>query len=61
METKKCKKCGKTFDCLHSADCWCADLKISKKLSEYLSNTYKDCLCNECLKAYIEKEKNILS
>lgn len=60
MKEKECEKCHKIFNCTHSAECWCAEFKISEKLGKYLAKNYKDCLCNECLKNYIENEENIL-
>jgi hypothetical protein len=58
---KTCEKCGKQFECTHSEDCWCAQFNITKELSEYIGNQYKDCLCKGCLKHYIENEKIILA
>lgn len=55
---KKCAKCGKEFECKHTAECWCNDLKISKNLSEYLRNNFDNCLCKNCLTEFIEKQEN---
>ena len=45
---KTCPKCGKTFECVHSKDCWCAKVTLDEKARIRLTG-YKDCLCKECL------------
>ena len=47
---KKCPRCGKEFECIHSKDCWCASVKISDEVKSKLK-MYHDCLCKECLEA----------
>lgn len=58
---KTCEKCGKEFACHHNQDCWCVGYKVSKELSEYFRNKFNDCLCEECLKWYIDNEKSVLN
>jgi hypothetical protein len=57
---KKCPKCGKEFECKHSGECWCTSIVISKRLSEWLKENYKDCLCKDCLTDYVENQENNL-
>ncbi|MBN8215686.1 MAG: cysteine-rich CWC family protein [Spirochaetes bacterium] len=52
---KHCPKCGAPFTCGHAAgDCWCAgpEFKVVSKIPE----SYRDCLCPACLKAYCMDE-----
>ncbi len=60
MNKKNCEKCGNTFHCKHSTDCWCSSYSIPEQLSSYLKKNYQDCLCKDCLINYIEKAKNNL-
>ena len=48
MNTKKCSKCGKEFQCGNSEICWCSDFP---KIMALESNS--DYLCKECL---VEKQ-----
>lgn len=57
---KKCPKCCAEFECLHNLDCWCSKYVLSEKLSLYLRSNYVDCLCENCLKYYIENAEIIL-
>lgn len=54
-KTKVCPRCGSTFACLHSADCWCAAYTIPDKLTEHLKSNYNDCLCKTCLEELLEQ------
>ena len=45
---KVCPKCGKKFECVHSAGCWCATIKLNDAAREKMK-VFKDCLCKECL------------
>ena len=47
--TKTCPRCGKTFECVHSIDCWCVKVKLTDAAKAYLKEHYSDCLCKECL------------
>lgn len=55
---KQCPRCHKTFECNdhNIKDCDCTKVKLSPESYEYISHTYEDCLCIECLKE-IEKEQ----
>jgi hypothetical protein len=55
--TKNCSKCGITFECLHTIDCWCMDYEISQENLKKIKETYADCLCPECLEAYSSGKK----
>ena len=47
--TKTCPRCGKTFECVHSIDCWCVKVKLTDATKAYLKEHYSDCLCKDCL------------
>ncbi len=47
--TKTCPRCGKTFECVHSVDCWCVKVKLADATKAYLKANYSDCLCKDCL------------
>ena len=47
--TKTCPRCGKTFECVHSVDCWCVKVKLTDATKAYLKENYSDCLCKDCL------------
>ena len=47
--TKTCPRCGKTFECVHSIDCWCVKVKLTDATKAYLKEYYSDCLCKDCL------------
>ena len=46
---KTCPRCGKTFECVHSIDCWCVKVKLTDATKAYLKDHYSDCLCKDCL------------
>ena len=50
---KICERCGNFFICLGNEEnqnnCWCKDLKLSKKTIEKASKNCCDCLCENCL------------
>jgi len=46
---KTCPRCGKTFECVHSIDCWCVKVKLTDATKAYLKEHYSDCLCKDCL------------
>ena len=47
--TKTCPRCGKTFECVHSIDCWCVKVQLTDATKAYLKEHYSDCLCKDCL------------
>ena len=51
-ENKKCCKCGKPFECLHNADCWCMNYIISPENLKKIKETFSDCLCPACLSEF---------
>lgn len=53
--TKKCPRCNATFECQHSATCWCAKYSLSENLKLFLKDNYSDCLCENCMKELIIK------
>jgi len=53
---KTCPVCNGTFECKHSADCWCIDIKISEKNIKALREKFTDCLCPVCLKSYSDNK-----
>jgi len=54
---KKCVKCGKDFHCFAGSNkkCWCTRYKLSDEQLKALAQEYEDCLCEECLKEFVEK------
>ena len=51
IKEKYCAVCGKSFVC-NTEDvsaCQCSSITLTEKAKEYLSKTYSDCLCIECL------------
>jgi hypothetical protein len=55
--TKTCPRCGKTFECVHSIDCWCVKVKLTDATKAYLKEHYSDCLCKDCLNEINEGNK----
>jgi len=53
--TKTCPRCGKTFECVHSVDCWCVKVKLTDATKAFLKERYSDCLCKDCLEEINEK------
>lgn len=45
---KTCPRCGKSFECIHSVDCWCAKITLNDATRAKLKQ-YDNCLCKECL------------
>lgn len=55
MEVKKtCPRCGKSFVCRHSADCWCAKITLDDNARAKLKQ-YDNCLCGDCLNELKER------
>ncbi len=52
---KTCPRCGATFECVHSIDCWCIGIKLNEKAKAALGATYTNCLCKKCLEEINEK------
>lgn len=54
---KKCAKCKAEFNCRHDEilECHCVQVPISAKAQKYLTENFKDCLCNKCLREVAEK------
>ncbi|MBP3254480.1 MAG: cysteine-rich CWC family protein [Bacteroidales bacterium] len=55
---KICPKCKKEFVCSHDASCFCMKYRLSNQTADYLKKTYDNCLCEECLKQYADKQPN---
>ncbi len=53
--TKKCPKCGASFQCFGDADCWCENVQIHKPEMLKIIENFNDCLCPACLAEYAEK------
>ena len=53
---KTCPRCGKTFECVHSIDCWCVKVQLKDSTKAYLKEHYSDCLCKDCLEEINEKQ-----
>ena len=52
---KKCPSCGKFFTCQGEEDCWCEKVQIHKTSYLQITQSYSDCICQECLNEYAEK------
>ncbi|WP_366086025.1 cysteine-rich CWC family protein [Hydrotalea sp.] len=50
-EEKYCPKCNSLFICKMGdiANCQCNTVQLSEDVSNFLSKTYFDCLCKDCL------------
>jgi hypothetical protein len=50
-EEKYCPKCNNAFICKmgNIANCQCNTVEITKATNDFLSHTYFDCLCKDCL------------
>ncbi len=51
IKEKHCAACSKPFEC-NTEDisaCQCSSITLKEQAKEYLSKTYSDCLCIECL------------
>ena len=51
---KSCPRCGKTFECVHSKDCWCAKV-ILNEVTRTKLKAYSDCLCKDCLEQLVSE------
>lgn len=52
---KICPACKKEFDCKNDETCWCMKYEYPEELLEKLRNDYSDCLCEDCLKQFMDK------
>ena len=49
-ENTICVSCQKQFKCGANAEnCWCFEIELTSETSAKLRESYKDCLCVECL------------
>jgi hypothetical protein len=60
-ETKKCPKCGNDFKCNNHniSNCACMEVPIDPVTRQKIAEKYDDCLCVDCLKLLVAKEKEI--
>ncbi len=56
---KICPKCKKEFECKHNKDCFCMKYPISEENLNILKKEFDNCLCEDCLKEYATKQKEI--
>lgn len=61
IRTKTCPKCGHKFRCETNDTCWCDSLNISRENLCKIRQCYLDCLCEECLKEYEDKNPLIVN
>ncbi|MBO6571984.1 cysteine-rich CWC family protein [bacterium] len=49
---QKCPRCKKGFECKANSisECQCSTVTLTEKDREFISGTFEDCLCVECLK-----------
>ena len=47
--TLVCGRCGASFECEGSADCWCAGMQIDTERLAEIGKQSRDCLCKNCL------------
>jgi len=52
MSIKICPKCGKSFNCEGDKDCWCESVQLHRAAVQEIMESFTDCICEECLKAY---------
>lgn len=59
-EEKICRKCGQGFTCRADAIhlCQCAAVPLTAEDRDYLSRSFEDCLCFDCL-SVISKQLSI--
>jgi hypothetical protein len=50
-EIKQCAKCNTSFECKAGdiTNCQCHGVQLSAEAEGYISKTYNDCLCRNCL------------
>lgn len=58
-EEKVCVRCRASFTCKAGdiANCQCNQVRLSAEAQEFLSNSYFDCLCRNCLEQVNEVVK----
>ncbi|TKG94513.1 hypothetical protein EYV94_11220 [Puteibacter caeruleilacunae] len=54
---KTCPKCGAAFKCYNKGkkSCWCENYSLSSETLQLLRSKWDNCLCEECLKDFSEK------
>ncbi|MBR1626396.1 MAG: cysteine-rich CWC family protein [Bacteroidales bacterium] len=55
---KICPQCGKEFICKHDSECFCMRYSINKDNLKILKEKFSDCLCENCLKQYADKDSS---
>lgn len=60
-EIKNCPRCGVAFECKlnNPVHCQCAEVTLSRELSERINEHYADCLCVDCLNAISRQPDNL--
>lgn len=53
---KRCPACGRFFTCQGDDDCWCEKIRIPSASLKVILNTYTDCICQDCLKKFEERD-----
>ncbi|MBP1676829.1 MAG: Cysteine-rich [Bacteroidetes bacterium] len=52
---KRCARCEKMFVCTGDVNCWCSTTFVAPKVSNYISDLYDDCICEDCIKELTKK------
>jgi hypothetical protein len=60
IKIKSCARCAKDFECLHSAECWCAEYSIAPEAMNQLQKNFDNCLCPDCLSLFGEKKSDLI-
>lgn len=56
-EPSTCESCGDEFICGATIKgCWCMNLKLPQEARAELKSKYNNCLCQDCLEKYADKE-----
>ena len=53
-----CPRCGKTFICSRSSECWCTTMELTDEIRSYLAAHYDTCVCRECLEELQAKNRS---
>jgi hypothetical protein len=58
-KSKKCPRCGKTFECQPSSIllCQCSAIKLTEEERALIQTQYQECLCIQCLEVLKEQIK----
>ncbi|MEX5217941.1 MAG: cysteine-rich CWC family protein [Nitrospira sp.] len=46
---KTCEACGLAFSC-GGYGCWCGQVAIAERQMDWITATFRDCLCSACLR-----------